>query len=496
MKKTDVVVVGGGVGGLCAAILLGAKGRRVTLLERASQLGGKAGTQEVDGVTFDTGPSVLTLPQVFDEVLKAAGLEPREVLPLVRSSPAFRYLYPDGTCLDIHHELDATLTSVESTLGARARSEFQTYLQYSREIWDAAAPHFVMAAAPDVTSLLLGGIKSLGVVSKIDAFTSLEAAIERRVKSPHLRMLLKRYATYNGSDVRRAPATLGCIAHVELALGGYGVRGGMGQLVCALQEAARRVNVSFELSADAEEIIVTRGKVTGVRLADGRTFECAQVVANADVGHLKDRLLKADRALFPTGAPSMSAYTGVYRAARTSPGRVAHTVLFPENYREEFADIFDRKRVPKDPTLYLCAQEPCHQRTGWADAEPVFAMMNAPSLSDSKARPLAGEPQEEDIRSRIEERLQKTGLLSSGDACVWWRTPSDLARQFPGSGGAIYGAASSERTAAFRRPPNRVKRIAGLYLASGSAHPGGGLPMVAQSGKQAARAALEDAGVY
>jgi 1-hydroxycarotenoid 3,4-desaturase len=490
VSAPEVIVVGAGVGGLSAALHLAGRGARVRVLEATSSVGGKAGVAVVDGVEVDTGPSVLTLPEVFDETFAAAGLQRRDYLELVESSPAFRYVYADSVVLDVHQRLDATLDSVRAALGPSAASELEGYLVYAARIWEAAAPHFVMADAPDVAGLLFGGVTRLGAVSRIDAFRTLEAAIAARVREPHLRMLLARYATYNGSDARRAPATLGCIAHVELALGGYGVKGGMAELPRALARAAREVGVELELGARVEEILALRGRVVGVRLAGGRELRAPQVVFNADVGALSVGLVRAPVRVPSEGATSMSAHTGILRAARrpTAP-RAPHTVLFPRDYRAEFSDLFDAGRVPREPTVYLCAQEACHGRPGWADAEPVFAMVNAPPVSAARER-----APRELIEQRVLARLDAAGLRTEGDSFRAWRTPEDLAAAFPGSDGALYGAASNGPASAFRRPANRVKGLPGLYLASGSAHPGGGLPMVALSGKHAARAVLEDAG--
>ncbi|HEV2149976.1 MAG TPA: hypothetical protein VGR37_21445, partial [Longimicrobiaceae bacterium] len=186
-----------------------------------------------------------------------------------------------------------------------------------------------------------------------------------------------------------------------------------------------------------------------------------------------------------------SGWTGVLRARRRSgaDARIAHTVLFPSAYMDEFADVFDRGRPPREPTVYLCAQEPCHGRSGWAEHEPVFVMANAPPEPAGGPRP----PGEWDrLRERVLARLDAAGLRHPDDALAWERTPAQLAAAFPGSRGAIYGAASNSPFAAFRRPPNRVPGARGVYLASGSAHPGGGLPLCILSGEAAARALLED----
>lgn len=482
----DAIVVGAGAGGLSSAITLAAHGRRVLVIEARAEPGGKAGAAEVDGVTFDTGPSVLTLPRVFQELIASAGLDPAAELQLRSSSPSFRYLYPDGVGVDVHHQLDDTLASVSAALGRPAARELDAFMRYAARIWDAAAPVFVFGPAPNVSGILGRGLAALSAVSKIDPFNDMQTAIRKRVTSPHLRMLLSRYATYNGSDVRRAPATLNCIAHVELALGGWGVEGGIGALVKALVRAAEHLGVTFRYGEPVRELLLEGRAVRGLRTSCGR-YTAPTVVMNADVAHVVGDLIPEGtrHGVRTSDAPSMSGYNLVLRARRRH--RTPHTVLFPQDYEAEFVDIFDRDRPPTDPTVYLCAQEVCHGRRGWQDHEPLFVMANAPP------EPAAGERPHEvwrELRTTVVGRLLRAGLIDADDEVVWERTPGDLARQFPGSRGAIYGASSNGMTAAFQRPDNVVANLPGLYLASGSAHPGGGLPLAAQSGCEAAKAAL------
>ena len=477
----DVIVVGAGMGGLAAANELAAKGLSVLVLEGTTQIGGKARTQVVDGVEFDTGPSVLTLPEVADSVFRASGSSLEEQVTLLRPTPNFRYVFPSGVELDVHHELEETCQSVRGTLGATAEHEFRRFLNLSKRIWDNAAPAFVFQDAPSVWGVFRQGPVVWASSTRIDAFKSMKGAIEAVVKNEELRALLLRYATYNGSDPRRAPGTLNCIAHVELGLGGFGIQGGMGVLANALANRALDCGAEIELGSRVSRIELSGKKVTGVKLEDGRFERAEAVVVNAAASHLLNQLLPEAASDLSQGEPSMSGWTAIHRARRV--GRAAHTVLMHTPYLEEFEDIFDRNIPPVSPTVYLCAQEVCHQRVGWADREPVFVMANAPALSE-----------EQDfgpLRAAVIARLKQASLWSDGDDLVWERTPWDLAQTYPHTQGSIYGMASHGWSAAFRRPPNRLSGFEGVYLASGSAHPGGGVPLALQSGRLAARALLK-----
>ena len=381
--------------------------------------------------------------------------------------------------------LPETLASVRAALGPTAEAELAAYMAYAAGVWEAAEPRFVRGPAPSMWSMFSPG--ALRDVLAIDPLRSMDAAIQARVSDPYLRDVLLRFATYAGSDPRRAPATLSCIAHVELTLGGFGVAGGIGALVAALVRTAERLGVDIRLGQGVTAVRVARGRVAGVDTEHGGV-DASIVVSNAETRHLLGSLLPRGR--MPPRATSTSGWNAILAASRMG-GRAGHTVLFPGTYDHEFRDLFDRARTPEDPAIYACAQAVTHRSPGWDSHEPLFVMVNAPPVADDA--PDDGEAFAA-LEQHVHQRLVHAGLCGPDDRVRWRRTPGGLAARFPGSGGALYGRAHDGPFAALGRPGNRVAGVQGLYVASGSAHPGGGLPLAALSGRAAAAAAQEDAG--
>ncbi len=479
-----VAVIGAGMGGMAAAARLAAAGHDVTVLESAGTHGGKLGTLTRDGFTFDTGPSLLTLPGVYRELFADTGTALDEVVDIVPADPVCHYRFPDGTELDMPHTgQDAALAAV---FGPRAAGEWRSLMTEAARLWDLVGEPVLQNPLRGVRDLLRRSTSVRDLVA-IAPWRTLRSLGERRLSDPRLRMLLDRYATYSGSDPRRIPALMSVVPFVEQRFGGWYVRGGLRVLGDALYDRCRELGVWFRFGTPVVGVDTAAAGVTGVLLADGRV-PADVVVSGADAEHLYRDLLpdrRARRARRALGAvqPSLSGFVLLLALQGRTPDPRHHRVLFPADYDAEFDAIFGRAPRPvDDPTVYVCApRDPAVAPDG---DEAWFVLVNAPRHGpvDWTAPGLADGYADRVLRVLADRGLDVRDRVRFREV----RTPADWERDTGSVGGSIYGSSSNGPRAALLRPANRGP-VPGLFLVGGSAHPGGGLPLVAMSAAIVAR---------
>ena len=480
-KRYDAIVIGAGVGGMITALRLAARGRSVLVCERNAVVGGKLAVYQRDGFSFDMGPSLLTLPAVFDDAFQHAGTTLADECHVMRLDPSFRYFWPDGSTVTFRDEPVATAEALES-FSSGAGADYLDYLQRARTIWQVSERTF-FAGDMNGRLSLLRRMRSPRDLSRIDARRTLQSRAEVQFRDSRLVQWLGRYATYSGSDPRQVPATLGCIAAVEADFGAWYVRGGLAALCSAIERVARRAGVEFRTNADVQHIIVHRGRAKGVMVND-EELHSDVVISNADAEHLYRDLApdaKALRRVERAGRSTSGIAVAVGVAGRT-PHIDHHNVWFSSDYAREFDDIA-AGRVPRKPTIYGCVSSVTDASQAPAGDENWFLLINVPPRDDLQVR---------DAGEWMLEQLAKTGPdLRRRAKFVEVVGPADFARNVRAPGGAIYGTSSNGRNAAFRRPSIR-SAVRGMYLVGGSTHPGGGLPLVAMSARITSDLVLRD----
>ena len=490
-----ISVVGAGIGGMSAAARLAKQGHQVTVFENSDQSGGKCRTEWFGDYAFDTGPSLLTLPAVFRDLFLKTGKRIEHVLDISPVDPAFNYNFADGSKVTFPNLSNPkTYQEIEKSFGISASQSWRQIIERSEKMWEASRDSFIESELTSIWPLLLRK-NLINQINQISPFTSLRSLSEKLNLDPHLKMIIDRYATYTGSDPRSAPAVLLTIAFVESTFGAWHIKGGIGQLSVALEQRCRDLGVDFEFKSLVTKILVERNKVEGVVLSEGKIIKSDLVVSNSDAEYTFNSLIgnevssaRGERRKLKSATKSLAGFSLLLGLdnKKSKPVDVKHhNVYFPENYDLEFDQIFTQKVPVTDPTIYLCAPKDSSMVKG-ADKDAWFVLVNAPRHEPESGWDWKDGGQE--YAQKIISKMDDLGLnVTNRLDFMEYRTPADLENYAMAPGGSIYGTSSNSPVSAFLRARNRSK-VKGLFCVGGSAHPGGGLPLVGISAEIVAKA--------
>ncbi|MEC1184442.1 phytoene desaturase family protein [Bacillus altitudinis] len=490
MKK--VIIIGGGLGGLSAAIRLQSRGFQVTILEKEAALGGKLQRHQASGYSFDLGPSTITMKAYFEEVFTSCHRRMEDYVTFYPIFPLTKNVFSDGHTVEFTPDIEQMESQI-AVFSPEDAKRYRAFLQESKKLFQMAEEQFL-------NRLLLSwkdkaDIKLMKALLAVKPFTSVQRLLRQYFRHPHTLAMFGRYATYIGSSPYEAPAIFNMMAYLEGEKGIYGIKGGTYRLVEAFETLAKELGVQIHLNERVKKIHVKNKRIQGVE-TDQQLYEADQVIAGADALTVYRQLIdEEDRPSFGNQKlaniePSLSGFVLLLGVPKVYEQLSHHNVFFPENYEQEFKDIFQKKQLPHDPTLYICYSghsEPA--LNGGPGRSNLFVLANAPYVTKEQNWDMLKETYGQHMKTKLKEKgLFDLDQLVEFEAV---QTPLDLQQKTGAYHGAIYGMSSNSFKQAFFRINNQSKDIEGLWFVGGTSHPGGGTPMVTKSGQLVAEAIIK-----
>jgi phytoene desaturase len=480
--RPHAVVIGSGFGGLASAVRLGARGYRVTILERLDAPGGRAYVFRQDGFTFDAGPTIITAPYLLDELWALAGRRVADDVELRPMDPFYLIRFDDGDVMRCSADLDVTRAEV-ARIAPEDRDGFERFIKESERIYEVAFAELADQPFHQFPTLL----KSAPDMIRLRGYRTVYSRVCEFFTNDKLRVAFSFHPLLIGGNPATTTAYYCLIAHLERLHGVHYAMGGMGALVNGILGLAQRFGATLRCSSEVSRITTADGRATGVELASGERIAADIVVSNADIAWTYSKLLKdlprrrwTDRKL-ARARYSMSLFVWYFGTNRQYPDVYHHMMLLGPRYRELLADIFTRKHLADDFSLYLhrpTATDPAMAPPG---CDTFYVLSPVPNL-------LSGTDwsrEAESYRRKIQQRLEETVLPGLGEAIVTSRvlTPQDFQDRLLSVNGAGFSLEPQLFQSAWFRPHNVSEELKNLYLVGAGTHPGAGVPGVISSAK-------------
>jgi phytoene desaturase len=475
-----VVVVGAGLGGLACALHLAAAGRQVTVVEREAVPGGRAGRLSLQGYEFDTGPTVLTMPELIAEPLAAVGENLSDWLELTPLDPAYRAFYPDGSTLDVRTDTVRMAAEISRVCGPREADGYLRFVDFARQLWQLERNAFIDRNLDTPVDLLnLNLLKLLGM----GGFRRLQPKINKYFRDPRTQRIFSFQAMYAGLAPHDALAIYAVIAYLDSVAGVFFPKGGMHAVPRALAGAAEKHGVTFRYETTVTSVETVNGRATAVLTADGERIPADVVVLNPDLPIAKRDLLPAARQRRLRYSPSCVV---LHLGSRQAYSKIAHhNIHFGSSWRGTFDEVIGKGQLMSDPSLLVTNPTYTDPSAAPAGRHSYYVLAPTPNLV---AGPM-------DWRGGLAERyaaslvrtLEQRGYVGFGDGIEVRQiiSPADWEDQGMAAGTPFAAAHTFGQTGPFR-PANLHPGLDNVVFTGSGTQPGVGVPMVLISGKLAA----------
>jgi len=475
MKKS--IVMGGGIGGLATACILARKGYEVTLYEKNPHLGGRANIFEAQGFKFDMGPSWYLMPDVFESFYHLMGEKVEDHLELIQLSPSYRIFFKDeNKVIDMFSDLERDIPTLES-LEPGSGQKLKEYLAKAQRQYEIAKDGFMYKNYNSIFDFI--NFRTMLEGSKLSVFSDMDAYVNRYFKHPLVKKILQYPLVFLGSSPYNTPALYSIMNHIDFNMGVFYPQGGMYKITESLVRIAQKNGAKLISGKGVKQIIVKNGQAIGVELETREIVKADLIISNADMAHTELNLLEAPYRQYNQSywdqkvlAPSaLIMYLGVKGKIDSL---VHHNLLFSQDWKKNFREIFDDPIWPEDPSLYVCAPSKTDPSVAPAEDENLFVLVPiAAGLEYSQGQ------LEEYARKILIMMQSEMNIPDLVDRVIYQRLYSikDFQQDYNAYKGTALGLAHTINQTAIFRPNNYSKKVKNLYYVGAGTNPGIGVPI-------------------
>lgn len=473
-----VIIIGAGIGGIATANLLAKAGYSVSIYEKNSEAGGRAGLLEMDGFRFDTGPSWYLMPEVFEHYFSLLGKNAGSELDLQKLSPAYKVFYESRPPLTITSDLDHDMTLFES-IEQGAGDQLRRYVNIGDEIYKLSLRHFLYSNFTSVFDFLKKDIILKSLPLLLRAFTPIDRYVARFVRDRRLKQILEYPMVFLGTSPFSAPAIYSLMSALDFKEGVFYPNGGMYTIIERLVAASKELGVEYHFDTPVAKIITMHGTATGITLQDGTAVDADIVVSNADLHFTETMLLDEPDQSYPqsywnkqqAGPSALLMYLGV---KGTLPNLEHHNLLFVDEWERNFRDIYVDRINPSPASIYVCNPSKSDSTVAPVNHENIFMLVPLPPDADVSSKEISVLADE-----YIAQFSKMTGIPDFQDRIVTKQLfgPDDFRTKFHAWQATALGPSHILKQSALFRTPNKSKKVKQLFYVGGSTTPGIGLPM-------------------
>lgn len=483
----SVIVIGGGLGGISAAISCANRGYRVSLFEKNDTIGGKLNILKKNGFSFDLGPSILTLPHIFRKLFEEAGKNFDDYVDIVSLNTHWRNFFEDGTVIDLLADMQETKKHLEKKIPGSGK-EFQRFIRYTKNQYDVIEKKYFNKGL-DTAKSFFTSYSWIELFTKLDLFHTMNGSVSRFFTSRYLRDIFNYFIKYVGSSAYNAPGFMNLMPWVQFEYGLWYVNGGMYNLALGLKKLMEELGIALHCNAEVTRIITEPDRVSGIELHNGGKHNADYIISNMEVIPAYERLCSEDAAFlkklnrFEPACSGLVLHLGV---DKMYPQLAHHNFVYSNDQEKHFDLVFNRHKLPEDATIYLVAPKRTDPTVAPDGCDNLKILPHIPYLHEKNNYTIEDY---NNLAERTIDKLEKIGLTDLRKHIIvkdMW-TPLDIQKKYYSNKGSIYGVVSDMKKNFALKASKRSSKYNNLFFAGGSVNPGGGMPMVTLSGYNTAK---------